>query len=358
MINLSFSNTHTIKSDYRSVWQAPSNIALVKYWGKKALQQPINASLSMTLSKAATKTMVEVTPADQRTISFSFEGKQKPEFIPKIDQFFRRIEEYCPWINHAAFTIKSENTFPHSAGIASSASSMAALALALTDIDRQLDPEKGEEDFLMKASFLARLASGSASRSVYGGYSVWGLHPEFSHSSDSYAIGYKQIHPVFETFHDDVLITDSQPKAVSSTAGHELMNHHPFLKGRISQADKNIRELSKALQDGDLNAFIKITENEALTLHGLMMSSEKSFTLMKPKTLAIIEAVRDFRKQSDVPVCFTLDAGPNVHLLYPDKVKERVQQFIKDALLHYCENRFYLEDMTGVGPQKLETYDA
>ncbi len=358
MIALSFSNILEINSAYRAVWQAPSNIALVKYWGKKALQQPVNASLSMTLSKAASKTSVEVRPSEQRTISFSFEGKQKPEFIPKIDQFFKRIENYCPWINRAAFTIKSENTFPHSAGIASSASSMAALALALTDIDEQLNPGKGDEDFLMKASFLARLASGSASRSVYGGYSVWGLHPEFSRSSDTYAIGYEKIHPVFESFHDDVLITDSQPKAVSSTAGHGLMNNHPFLEGRIAQADKNIRELATALQDGDLNRFIEITENEALTLHGLMMSSEKSFMLIKPTTLAIIKAVRNFRKQSDVPVCFTLDAGPNVHLLYPDKAKEKVQQFIKDELLQYCENQFYLEDITGAGPKKQESYDA
>lgn len=355
MTTLSFSNISKINSAYRAVWQAPSNIALVKYWGKKATQQPVNSSLSMALSKASTKTSVEITPAYHRSISFSFEEKQKPEFVPKIEQFFSRIEEYCPWIKYASFTIKSKNTFPHSAGIASSASSMAALALAITDIDQQLLPEKGSEDFLIKASFLARLASGSASRSVYGGYSVWGLHPHFSGSSDSFAIAYKKIHPVFETYHDDVLITDSKPKSVSSTAGHELMGNHPFRDGRIAQAEKNIRELAKALEQGNLESFIEITENEALTLHGLMMSSEESFTLMKPKTLAIIEAVRNFRKQSDVPLCFTLDAGPNVHLLYPDKVKEKVQQFIKGELLQYCENQFYLEDITGKGPKKIRT---
>ncbi|HKK10224.1 MAG TPA: diphosphomevalonate decarboxylase [Bacteroidales bacterium] len=358
MIKLPFSNISSISAAYNSAWEAPSNIALVKYWGKKGVQLPINPSLSMTLKNAATQTSVKIIPSEKRDITFFFEGQKKPEFIPKIDQFLNRIQEFCPWVDRADFLIKSKNTFPHSAGIASSASSMAALALAIADIDEQLESEKSGTDFYHKASFLARLASGSASRSVFEGFSMWGRHEKFPECNDDFAVSYAAIHPVFDQFHDDVLITDSKPKAVSSSAGHELMNSHPFLDGRIRQAKDNFLKLSENLRNGDLQSFIEITENEALTLHALMMSSEKSFSLLKPETLAIIEAVRNYRKQSDVPVCFTLDAGPNVHLLYPNENKEQVQKFVKNELLPFCENNYYLEDMRGSGPKKLESYDA
>lgn len=358
MIKLLFSNVPSISTEYSSAWEAPSNIALVKYWGKKGVQLPLNPSLSMTLKNAATQSSVKITPSEKRAITFLFEGQKKPEFIPKIEQFLNRIQEFCPWAHRAGFLIKSKNTFPHSTGIASSASSMAALALAITDIDEQLGPAKSGGDFYQKASFLARLASGSASRSVFEGFAMWGRHEKYPECNDDYAVSYAAVHPVFNQFHDDVLITGSKPKEVSSSAGHQLMDRHPFRDGRIRQANDNFLKMSENLRDGDLQSFIEITENEALTLHALMMSSEKSFSLLKPETLAIIEAVRNYRKQSAIPVCFTLDAGPNVHLLYPNENKEQVQPFVKNELLPFCENNFYLEDMRGSGPKKLESYDA
>lgn len=344
-----------ITKPYASSWQAPSNIAFIKYWGKKALQKPVNASLSMTLNQAVTTTTVRVVPAKERSITFSFEGKAQQDFLPKIEAFFQRISPYLPWVSKAAFTIDSNNSFPHSAGIASSASSMAALALAVNDIDRQHNGLATDELFYKKASFLARLASGSASRSVYGGYAVWGSHPLLSNTSDEYAVAMNDVpHPLFQKLHDDILLISSKPKAVSSSQGHSLMNRHPFLQGRISQAEKNFERIYHSMKNGDMDTFIEIVENEALTLHGLMMSSQKAFTLLEPETLSVINEIRAFRKQTHIPLCFTLDAGPNVHLIYPEMYQDQVKPFVTESLIRFCNNKLVLHDYIGKGPRKIE----
>ncbi len=355
-----FSGHTTLKNPHTAAWLAPSNIALVKYWGKSGLQIPANPSLSMTLKNARTETRVSVTPSSRREILFKFENQEKPEFLPKIETFLERISEFCPWVNKAAFSINSTNTFPHSSGIASSASSMAALALSVTEIDFSLSGMTDESpEFLNTASFLARLGSGSASRSVYPGYALWGEHRDFDESSDEFAIPFQsKIHPQFQNMNDDILIVNPASKSVSSSAGHSLMDKHDFGQSRIKQAAFRTKKMISALETGDMDAFIQLTEQEAFTLHALMMSSEKPFTLLAPESLSIISAVQDFRKQTDLPVCFTLDAGPNVHILYPEKDATTVKRFIKSTLSPHCHNGFYLEDQTGEGPKKLTRDDA
>jgi|AntRauTorcE11898_2_1112593.scaffolds.fasta_scaffold00139_23 diphosphomevalonate decarboxylase len=336
-------------------WLAPSNIAFIKYWGKKEVQLPVNASLSMTLQNALTTTSLQAVPADKRSVSFFFEGSERPDFLSKIETFFQRISNYIPWINNAAFTIKSSNSFPHSAGIASSASAMAALALALADADAQLTGQPLDDTFYRKASFLARLASGSAARSVYGGYAAWGSHAHLSSSSDEYAVAINEaVHPRFKQMHDDILLINKQPKAISSSAGHQLMQQHPFLQGRISQANKNFERLCYAMTQGDLDVFAEIVENEAFTLHALMMSSEKSFSLLHPNTLLAIHEIRAFRKQTGIPLCFTLDAGPNVHLIYPEMYYDKVKPFVTESLTRLCTGETILYDNIGKGPRKIE----
>jgi len=153
-------------------WQAPSNIALVKYWGKKENQVPANPSVSFTLNNCKTTTKLEFQKKSKRSDSFDFElyfeGKKKEDFKPKIQQFFERIENYCPFLKDYIFEIHTENSFPHSSGIASSASGMSALALCIMSLEKQLGSNalKNEDYFNQKASFLARLGSGSACRSV------------------------------------------------------------------------------------------------------------------------------------------------------------------------------------------------
>ena len=122
-------------------WSSPSNIALVKYWGKSGVQIPANASISFTLSNCKTVTSVSYRASDGFDFEIYVDDKISPDFKPKITQFFERIATYCPFVNDLHLEIKTTNTFPHSSGIASSASGMSALALCICDIEKQLNPE-------------------------------------------------------------------------------------------------------------------------------------------------------------------------------------------------------------------------
>src|SRR5690606_2134788 len=150
-------------------------------------QIPANPSISFTLNNC--KTITELTFSKKENVdSFSFEifleGKKKEEFKPKIETFFKRIQVYLPFLKDFHFKIETSNTFPHSSGIASSASGMSALALCLMSMEKQLIPEMTDEYFKQKASFLARLGSGSACRSIEGDIIVWGKTDAISGSSD------------------------------------------------------------------------------------------------------------------------------------------------------------------------------
>lgn len=338
-------------------WRAPSNIALVKYWGKKPVQIPANPSISFTLDTCATTTSVTFTKKEGNAdFSFDllFEGKPKEDFKPKILTFFERIVSYLPFLKAYHFDIDTSNSFPHSSGIASSASGMAALSLCLMDIEKQLDPTMDRTTFNRKASYLARLGSGSACRSIDGSLVEWGFHENIPQSSDLYGTEYPfTVNPVFKTYQDTILLVHKGEKQVSSTVGHQLMKGHPYAENRFQQAVQNLDSLKPILASGDLEGFIQLVESEALTLHAMMMTSTPYFILMKPDTLEIINKIWKYRQESKVPVCFTLDAGANVHMLYPENVKENVQRFIHDELAMHCENGQYIHDRVGKGAAKI-----
>ena len=332
-------------------WQSPSNIALVKYWGKRGKQLPQNPSISFTLSECCSETFVTFEKAEQFGFKFFFEGQENPAFGAKIEKFLLDNQSFFPFINQLHLKVESRNTFPHSSGIASSASSMSAFVMCLLDMESQLI---GKGIDLRKASYFSRLASGSAARSVYPKMTLWGATDCYKGSSDEYAVSLADnIHPVFKTYRDSILIVSGEKKSVSSRAGHGLMEGNPYAPARYSQANENIKNLLAALKSGDLDTFIRITESEALQLHALMMCSQPSFILMKPNTLHIIEEVRRFRNETQIPLCFTLDAGPNVHLLYPDSEAEKVDGFIKNDLSIYCADNKWIADHVGDGPKKL-----
>jgi diphosphomevalonate decarboxylase len=281
-----------------------------------------------------------------------FEGKPKEDFKPKIQKFFERIAFYLPFLKEYHFTIDTQNTFPHSSGIASSASGMAALAMNLMNLEKALNPEMTDEYFYNKASFLARLGSGSACRSVKGRVVVWGNHDNIQGSSDLFGVEFPNtIHKNFKNYQDTILLVDKGTKQVSSSVGHDLMHNHPFAERRFTQAHENLDKLIGVFESGNLEEFITIVESEALTLHAMMMTSIPYFILMKPNTLEIINAIWKFRNETKIPVCFTLDAGANVHVLYPENSKEKVLQFIKDELVGYCQNGQYICDEIGIGSQ-------
>lgn len=326
---------------------SPSNIAIVKYWGKHGNQLPCNPSVSFTLSRCRTETGIHVFDgggADGCKIRFFFEGRESEKFLGKIERFIEKNKDYFGFLNGLVLDIESSNTFPHSSGIASSASSMSALVLCLLKIEAKL---KGEERIdLGKASFLSRLASGSASRSVFPVMALWGATPSVASSSDEYALPLDDIvAPVFKSYHDTILIVSNKEKKVSSSAGHSLMNGHPLAEKRYATARINTERLIKALKDSDIDTFIEIAESEALQLHEMMATSTPPYRLMEDGTEKIIGSVRSFRKKTGIPLCFTLDAGPNVHLLYPDEFSSHIHDFINDELLQYCHENMYIDDV-------------
>ena len=408
---------------------APSNIALIKYWGKYADQVPANPSISYTLNNCRTNTEIQFLANEPFSVQTFLAGKEEPKFAEKIQNYFKRIEPYLPWILKGKFIINTENTFPHSSGIASSASGFAAIAKCLMALDSKFevreakfgdhalemnqqpvemdvqDPEMDvqgpemdlqgpEMDFqasemdlqglemdlqrrqnittgvstvannqqrtTKKASFLARLGSGSACRSLYDGLVVWGETPEVEGSSDLFAVKYpdEEIHPKFKNFNDWVLLIHEGQKSVSSTVGHGLMNTNPYAEKRFQEARENFIPLKKILKEGDLSAFIKLVEHEALTLHAMMMMSEPAFILMKTGTLEVINKIWKFREETGLPLFFTLDAGANVHLLFPDESKEErgkrkeegatnqelIEEFINNELLQHTQNGGVVKD--------------
>lgn len=338
-------------------WSAPSNIALVKYWGKKANQIPANPSVSFTLKHCKTVTKFGFERRENNgnfDFELLFEGKPKPDFRPKIEKFLQRIFEYCPYLKDYKFFIDTNNTFPHSSGIASSASGMSALAMNIMSLERMLQPEMSDDFFYTKASFLARLGSGSACRSVRGSMVVWGRNDSIAKSSDLFGVPFDaKVHKVFENFQDTILLVDKGEKQVSSTVGHDLMHNHPYAERRFAQAHENLSALKTVFESGNLTEFIAIVESEALTLHAMMMTSMPYFILMKPNTLEIINKIWKFRNETNLNVCFTLDAGANVHILYPFAEKEMVLQFIKAELVGYCQNGQYICDEIGMGANKI-----
>jgi diphosphomevalonate decarboxylase len=325
----------------------PSNIALIKYWGKYENQIPANPSISYTLSQCRTITEMEFAEGENFSVKLFLSGKEEPKFAEKTAKYLAGIEKYLPWVLRGSFVIKTENTFPHSSGIASSASGFGALAKCLMALDKEISGEKSPEETLQKASLLARLGSGSACRSLYNGLVVWGATPVVSGSADEYAVPYpvSEIHPIFRDFNDWVMLIHEGQKSVSSTVGHGLMNGNPYAQVRFAEAAKNFFTLQEILKNGDMDGFIKLVEHEALTLHAMMMVSDPAFILMQTGTLETIHKVWDFRRETGLPLFFTLDAGANVHLLFPnDGRQERIKAFIETELLAYTQSGGVVKD--------------
>ncbi len=353
---ISAANCESLQGNF--TWQSPSNIALVKYWGKRPIQLPQNPSISFTLSKAFSETQIEfeVGGANKgiENLQFALENKENETFRKKIIIFFQSVVSAFPFLPEISLRINSFNSFPHSAGIASSASGMSALVLGLVHIEQILRKNTNiellnEANFFQKASYFARLASGSACRSIYGGSVLWGETSALPNSSDDFAVPVPSIHSVFEDFQDTILIVSKAEKSVSSRSGHSLMDSHPFADIRYQTARQNISLLLQVLRIGDLEKFVELVENEALTLHSLMMTSNPSVLLLQGGTLEMIHRIRRFRTETKIPVSFTIDAGPNIHLLYPRNDQKAVKSFIETELKTLCQNEQMIFDEVGKG---------
>lgn len=337
-------------------WTSPSNIALIKYWGKRKGQLPQNPSLSLTLKKAvSTFSLTWMNKKEKRPqISLLFDGKEHSFFEQRIRRFIQSIEDRCPFLLRYDLYLESSNSFPHSTGIASSASSMSALALCLCSMEKTIQNTLlDNESFTAKAACLARLASGSATRSLFSPVACWGENPLIPHSSNYKGVEVCGLHSIFYSYKNAILLVDTAVKKISSSEGHKLMNGHMAEKNRYTQARIHFERLHKAMRCGDLKTFVEVVEMEAMTLHGLLATSSPSFFLLRPVSVAVMEKIVDFRTKHGHPVCFTLDAGPNIHLLYPKKIASVVESFIHRELLPLLPKGRWMSDEVGGGPRQV-----
>ena len=327
--------------EFRTTWESPSNIAFVKYWGKIGHQIPANPSYSMTLKNCVTKTSLHVTPASALKVDLYLEDRPEPKFAQKIQTYLEGLS--LPALSKLHFEVRTSNSFPHGAGIASSASGLSAFVLGLTEYIHQGLELPLDSVFYERAGHLSRLASGSACRSLYGGFTSWGDHSNFFATPET-------VHPTLAKLKDAVVVVSCKEKAVSSRAGHDRMKEHFFAEARFTQAKANYKNLKLAMNSGDFSQVGLILENEALSLHAMMMTAPEAFTLLRPESLGAMEMVRAFRMDSKIPVYFTLDAGPNLHLIYRPEDGVKVETFIRHELSRFSESVIF--DEVGSGPRR------
>jgi diphosphomevalonate decarboxylase len=299
---------------------AGSNIAFVKYWGvRKGLrnrQVPLNPSVSMTLNAARTTTTVEFSPDLKTDLCTINDRPAPPEATQRIRRVMNSVRKLAGFKRFAR--IASVNHFPTSAGVASSASGFAALALAATRAAGLSEDPK-------KLVPLAILGSGSACRSLYGGYVLWSPPRAGQHGSSVRQINTEDHWPLV----DLVAILSRERKAVTSEQGHLLTWTSPLLEGRLASLPRITRTVKKAIRERDFPSLGEAIESEALCMHAVMMTSRPSLLYWEPATLAVIKAVRDLRIRRGLPCYFTIDAGPNVHVLTAPVEAETVTQALK-----------------------------
>tara|TARA_Y100000768_G_C23991469_1_gene693994 strand:+ start:8941 stop:9954 length:1014 start_codon:yes stop_codon:yes gene_type:complete len=326
-----------MNNNYKQIVKvAHSNIAFVKYWGKRGRQYPLNPSVSMLIDQCQTKTQCSYQISDQLQVeSFQFEGKEQFDFGKRIEQYLESISEVYPLAKRLRLRFESENNFPHSAGIASSASGFAAIANILAEIEWLENNVRLSRE---QISTLARLGSGSACRSISKApFNLWGK-TKFDLGTDDYSLDLDEKKYSFsEKLADTILVVNQSQKDVSSSFGHSLMNTHFYRESRIEQAHENTRCLLNAIEADNFTDFGEIIENEALSLHAMMMTSMPSYTLLHANTLRVIEKLKDSREKGEIMAYFTLDAGPNIHLIYPESQKDQVKSFVSEFCLDLCE---------------------
>lgn len=295
---------------------APANIAFIKYWGKKdaTLNIPFNDSISMNLSEAYTTTSVEfsssITADEVHLDGAHLTAKE----ISRMTDHLDRIRGLA----HSTFKARvvTKNTFPKSSGIASSASGFAALTLASS---KALGLSLNEKEL----SILARLGSGSASRSIPDGFVEWKTGED---SDQSYA--YSLYLDTYWDLRDVLVIVASSSKKISSREGHGSATSSPFFHARLMSMSERIDRVKEGLKKKDLGVLGPAIEEEAINMHASMMTQRPSLFYWTGATIDLIHAVMNWREEG-LPVYFTIDAGPNMHLICESKDAENVAKIAK-----------------------------
>jgi len=286
----------------KATCQAPANIAFIKYWGKKneKLRIPLNSSISMNLSNVYTITTIEFSSSFKKD---SFQFKNEFALVQEKQRVFKNLDRIRKIAGINLFAkIVSQNSFPKSIGMSSSASGLAALILASCQAAGLNFSEK-------KLSQIARVASGSSCRSIPDGFVEWqaGSNDKNSYAFSLFPADYWQIFDV-------VVIVNEKTKKIKSTSGHSLAATSPFLKTRLQGMAKKIKLIKKYLQKKDFTAFGELCEKEALNMHAIMISSWPSLLYWTSETLVLMKMAQQWRNQG-LETYFTLNTGQTVHFL-------------------------------------------
>lgn len=304
---------------------APANIAFIKYWGKKdeELRLPTNGSISMNLSNLLTTTTVEFSSRykkDEILINNKIDEKENK----RVENFLNKVRQMAK--SNLRAKVVSENNFPKSGGLASSASGFAALTVAATaSIGLNLSKEE--------LSILARIGSGSACRSIPHGFVEWF---EGNDSQSSFA---QSIHPAdYWNILDIIVIFQKGDKKITSTDGQKLVKTSLFFKERLNNIKNKIENIKELIKQKDFINFGELVEKEALELHAIMLTSNPPILYLQPKSIEIIRAVWQWRSEG-LSVYFTIDAGPNIHLICQEKdQKQLVDKLQKIKGIKYIVN--------------------
>ncbi len=292
---------------------APVNIALSKYWGKRdeVLNLPMNGSVSISLPGLGTETTIQISKVAQDSVRLN------GELLEPSNPFAKRLSHF---LNHfrapnTFFEVATINTVPTAAGLASSASGYAALVLALDDLfDWQLAPQQ--------LSLLARLGSGSASRSLFPGFSIWHKGQQ-ADGMDSFA---EAIETTWPGLCVGLVKVNTAQKPISSTLGMQnTVNSCDLYQAWPKQAEKDMAKVLQAIQYQDFNLLGQTAEHNALSMHATMMATWPPIVYWQPESVAAMQTVWQLREQG-VAVYFTMDAGPNLKLLFPETEKPAIKQ--------------------------------
>lgn len=322
---------------------APANIAFIKYWGVREPRGaiPWNRSLSMTLRHCATRTTVtslEAGAADEVLVRTA--AGLEPAAVEFASRVVTHLDRLRDWAGvRTRFRVATANSFPMGAGLASSASGFSALALAVAAaLERQVSPRQ--------ASLLAwRSGSGSAARSVIGGFVEW---PAAGDEENAAAQLLPETH---WDLRDVIAIVDASEKRVSSRQGHRLATTSPYFERRLAELVDRLRRVRTALEQRDFAALAPVVEEEAIDLHLIAMSSRPPIFYWRPATLGILERVRDLRREG-IEVCATMDAGANVHLICTPSA----ESLVVAELQRLPGLQEIIRDRVGPGPERVDQH--
>lgn len=315
--------------------EAPSNIAFVKYWGVKDIDQaiPQAPSLSMTLQKCASRTTVEFTKGatePDTVLKASPDGTLAPASTAFADPVRAQLDRIRTWSGRSGtFRVATQNSFPAAAGLGSSASGFAALTLATL---RALDANPSGEE---RSVLARRSGSGSAARSVFGGYVTW---PH----GDNHAAEQIEPHTHWD-LRDVIAVVETTPKKVPSREGHQRAPSSPFYEQRLLHLDDRMEAARESIAARDFDRLGPIIETEGIELHLITMSSTPPIYYWSPGTIAVLEVVRDMRADG-LSAYATMDAGANVHVICPADDEPQVAARL-DAL-----DAVHLVIRDGIGP--------